>query len=123
MRIGNKELEILTFIAENGSVTVRDTASHFGAKSGLVRTTVLRMMDRLLAKGFLGRGEENGVFRYWSLLKLDQVKEHLTEQFVTETLSGSIAPFVAYLSGGAAISPTDLEELKSLVKKLEEEAR
>ena len=121
MRIGNKELEILTFIAEHEGTTVRDVSDHFGAKSGLGRTTVLKTMDRLRAKGFLAREEVDSVFRYRSLLPMSQIREQLTENFVNDTLSGSIAPFVAYLSGGGKVSASDLAELKELVAKLESE--
>ena len=122
MRIGNKELEMLTFVAEHEGATVRDVSNHFGAKSGLGRTTVLKTMDRLRAKGFLHREEVDGVFRYRSLLPMDEIREQLTESFVNETLSGSIAPFVAYLGGGGKISASDLAELKELVARLEKES-
>jgi len=121
MRIGNKELEILTFIAEHDGATVRDVSDHFGAKSGLGRTTVLKTMDRLRAKGFLEREDVESVFRYRSLLPMSQIREQLTENFVNDTLSGSIAPFVAYLGGGGKVSASDLAELKELVAKLEKE--
>jgi predicted transcriptional regulator len=123
MRIGNKELEILTFIAQSDGATVRDVAEHFEEKSGLGRTTVLKTMDRLRAKGFLEREEVAGLFRYRSLIAPRDIQQELTQQFVSDTLNGSIAPFVAYLRAGADVSDQDLAELRALVEKLEEGQR
>ena len=81
----------------------------------------MKTMDRLRAKGFLEREDVESVFRYRSLLPMSQIREQLTENFVNDTLSGSIAPFVAYLGGGGKVSASDLAELKELVAKLEKE--
>ncbi len=121
MRIGNRELEILTYIAENPGVGVGEIAAHFSEKHALGRTTVTKVVDRLFAKGLLDREGLPGRLRYRSRVEPDDVQAQLTRQFVNDTLNGSIAPFVAYLRSGADISEDDLKELRRLVQKLEED--
>ena len=121
MRIGNKELEILTYIAERDGARAAEVAAHFKDRDGIKRTTVLKALDRLIAKGFLERSGQWGEYTYWSLIAPTDVQSALTRQFVSETLGGSITPFVAYLSGGAQLSPEDIAELRAALDKLEEE--
>lgn len=119
LRVGGSELELLSHVALSGGATVGQVAEHFAKSKGWVRTTVQRTMDRLLAKGLLTRKEEKGVFCYHSILNPDQLQEGLVDQFVTQTLGGSLRPFVAYLSGGAQISDEELSQLRTMVEELE----
>jgi predicted transcriptional regulator len=123
MRIGNKELEILTYIAEREGVKAAEVVSFFEQRDGIKRTTVLKAVDRLMAKGFLVRDGQWGEYTYRSKVATADVQNALTQQFVRETLGGSITPFVAYLSGGAQLSEDDIKELRAVLDKMEEEKK
>ena len=45
--IGDQELALLRYVAEEGPVTVGQAAEGFGAPRGLARSTVLTVMERL----------------------------------------------------------------------------
>jgi predicted transcriptional regulator len=62
--LGEQETQILREIVENGSGSVGELQARFGEPKGLARSTVLTMMERLRAKGFLVRKRQDGVFRY-----------------------------------------------------------
>jgi predicted transcriptional regulator len=123
MRIGNRELEILTYIAERDGVRATDVAAHFEQRDGIKRTTVLKAIDRLVAKGFLSREGTWGEYTFRSRIEPSEVQAVLTRQFVRETLGGSITPFVAYLDGGVQLSPADIAELRAVLERLEEEKK
>lgn len=118
-KIGAAEFEILTYVATCGDVTVREVAEHFAKTKGLVRTTVLKTMDRLREKGFLTREEKDGIFRYSSTQSRAELESMLIDRFVQDTLGGSLSPFVAYLSGQSEVSDEELRGLKDLVAELE----
>jgi predicted transcriptional regulator len=44
---------------------------------------------------------------------------HAVDSFVEKTLSGSVSPFVAYLSERAQVSDAELAELEALVAQLQ----
>ena len=53
--IGDQELALLQYIAEQGDASVGEVAAAFGESRGLARSTVLTMMERLRAKDYLQR--------------------------------------------------------------------
>jgi predicted transcriptional regulator len=117
--IGDQELALLRYVAEQGSVTVAQAVEAFGAPRGLARSTVLTMMDRLRAKGHLARRRVDGVFRYSSPKSSDELLRGVVHGFVEKTLDGSVSPFVSYLVEAAAVSDEELAELERLVAKLQ----
>lgn len=117
--IGDQELALLRYVAEQGSVTVAQAVEAFGAARGLARSTVLTMMDRLRAKGHLERRRMDGVFQYSSPRSSADLMRGVVHSFVETTLDGSVSPFVSYLVEAAEVSDEELAELERLVAKLQ----
>ncbi len=118
--IGKAELEILEYIHSHHPATVRDVADHLAQSRGLVRTTALNAMNRLVQKGFLTRKKTGGIFQYSPRLARGTLFRNLIRDFVSETLGGSVSPFVAYLAEGAHLTPEELAQLRKLVEELEQ---
>jgi len=101
-------------------LSVGEVADHFARTSGQARTTILTIMERLRAKGYLRRKRAGGTFQYSPVVAKDELFRGLVKSFVDTTLAGSVSPFVAYLSEGGPVSEEDLEQLKLLVRDLEQ---
>jgi predicted transcriptional regulator len=121
--IGDQELALLRFVAEAGPISVGEAAERFGAPRGLARSTVLTVMERLRAKKRLTRRRAGGVYLYSSPEGTDAVLSGVVKSFIETTLSGSLSPFVAYLSDSERISDSELAELERLVKRLRGKGR
>jgi predicted transcriptional regulator len=117
--IGDQELALLRHVAEQGAVTVGQAAEGWGAARGLARSTVLTMMERLRKKGHLERKRVGGLYRYSSPLSGSELLQGAVQTFVSKTLAGSVAPFVAYLAESAEVSDDELAELERLVARLQ----
>jgi predicted transcriptional regulator len=117
--IGDQELALLQFVAEQGGATVGEAAEQFGGPRSLARSTVLTMMERLRGKGPLGRRQREGVYRYFPTASSGEVLRDVVRTFVEKTLGGSVAPFVAYLTESAEVSDAELVELEGLVARLQ----
>ena len=117
--LGQAEWEILRHVAENHPISVREVADHVAQTTGQARTTVLTVMERLRAKGYLARRKRGGVYQYSPKVPMPQVLDRMVENFVENTLSGVVSPFFAYLSRSAQLSDGQLEELKQMVRDLE----
>jgi len=117
--IGKAELEILEFIHAHHTATVRQVADYLAASRGLVRTTALNVMNRLVQKGFLTRKKVAGVFQYSPRLARGTLFRNLIRDFVTQTLGGSVSPFVAYLAD-ARLTQDELAQLRQLVDRMEQ---
>jgi predicted transcriptional regulator len=116
--IGEQELTLLRHIADHGSVTVGEAAEAFGAPRGLARSTVLTMMERLRAKGHLGRRMIEGVYRYRTRASSADLLKGAVQRFVERNLDGSVSPFLAYLSEAGHLTDEELQELEQIVTKL-----
>jgi len=117
--IGDQELALLHHIDECGTASVGEIAASFGEPRGLARSTVLTMMERLRGKGYLRRRQSKGVFRYSTATGPGEAMRSAVGSFVEKTLSGSVSPFVAWMSERAEVSDTELAELEALVTQLQ----
>lgn len=116
--LGNQELKVLLYIADEAPVSARRVALWFGAEMGWARSTVLTVMERLRQKGYLTRQKRGTVFYYSPRRKKNDVLETVVRQFVENTLGGAVSPVVAYLTRHAKLSPQEQVELKGLIQDL-----
>jgi len=117
--LGDQELAVLRYITEHAPVTVGEVAAGFGEPNGLARSTVETVMERLRKKWYLTRSRKDGVFRYTATFAPQELMSGLVKQFVEQTLSGSLLPFVTYFSQQNRLSEQELAELERLVEKLQ----
>src|SRR3981081_4584221 len=96
--LGHLELAVLQYIADHHPISVRDVAAHFAETSGQARTTLLTVMERLRAKGYLKRRKAAGAPRYTPTVLKPVWLERVVGDFVDDVLGGSVSRFVAYLS-------------------------
>ena len=77
------------------------------------------MMERLRKKGHLGRRRVDGVYHYTPRTAPGAALQHAVQTFVNRTLGGSITPFVAYVAEREQLSDDEIEELETLLAKLQ----
>lgn len=116
--IGDRELDLLRWIAERGDASVGEAAQEFGVPRDLARSTVMTMMDRLRKKGHLDRRRRGGVYRYSSPSSSRELLHDVVHTFVESTLGGSVSPFVTYLVESDDLSEREIAELEQLVESL-----
>ena len=117
--IGDQELSLLHYLAESKNSSVGEVAAGYGEPRGLARSTVLTMMERLRSKGYLRRKQVQGMFRYSASTGPAEAMRTAVGSFVEKTLSGSVSPFVAWMSERGEVSDDELAELKALVNQLQ----
>lgn len=116
--IGGQELALLTFIERQASVSVGEVYAQFGEPSGLARSTILTMMERLRAKRYLSRDLDNGMYRYQSVQGPGEAVRASIGQFVDKILGGSISPLVAWMAERGTVDDAELAALERLVSQL-----
>ncbi len=117
--IGDQELALLRHLGKHQPASAGEVAASFGEVHGLARSTVLTMMERLRAKGYLKRRQAQGVYRYSTTTGPGEATRNAVGQFVEKTLSGSVSPFVAWMAERGEVSDAELSELQALVAQLE----
>jgi len=118
--LGEQELGVLRYVTENGPVSVRQVADAFAESHQLARTTLLTVLERLRAKGYVEREKLDAAFVYRSTQDQKRITSNLISEFVRSKLGGSVQSFVAYLSDAEGLTKDEIEELKRVVDKLDE---
>jgi BlaI family transcriptional regulator, penicillinase repressor len=117
--LGHLELEVLQYVSDHPPIGVREVAAHFAETSGHARTTLLTVMERLRAKGYLKRRKVSGRQHYSPTLPKAELLHGLVGDFVDDVLGGSVSPFVAYLARSGRLSGDESRKLAELLKRIE----
>ncbi len=119
--LGSLELEILRYVANHAPASVGQVTEGFAVPRGLSRSTINTSMERLFKKGYLRRSSESEgeVFRYSPAVPSEEVLGGLVENFIENTLAGSLRPFVAYFARRHPLSEAEVAQLRELVDTLE----
>lgn len=114
------ELEILQVLWEIGPSTVRDVNNELLKQKDVNYTTTLKLMQIMADKGILERDERQMKHVYRVAEEEQKTKEHLLDKFVDSMYKGSASKLVMQLIGNKKTSQEELQEIKDLLKKLEE---
>lgn len=116
--LGQLELEVLKIVWERQKSTVGKVVETLAKSRPCARTTVLTVIQRLHAKGFLKRRKVGGILQYSPTKGRGLVISNLISQFVDKVLDGSPAPFVAYLAQSKDLTEEQADQLHELAEQL-----
>ena len=114
------ELEILQVLWEIGPSTVRDVNSELLKQKDVNYTTTLKLMQIMADKGIVKRDESQMKHIYHVAEDEQKTKDHLLQKFVDSMYKGSASKLVMQLIGNKKTSQQELQEIKDMLKKLEE---
>ena len=117
--LGELELVVLKTIWKHQPCTVQKIAAVLGKRRGCARTTVLTVMQRLHAKGYLKRRKVGKLHQYSSTERRSDVMSRLIGQFLDKVLDGSAAPFVTYLTEKENLSDKHITALQKIARELD----
>lgn len=129
------ELEILQLLWEMGPSTVRSINDRLNDPQNLPRvgrrntgeprevgyTTTLKLMQIMFEKGLVSRAEEGRTHIYTAVTSEQDTQSALLQQFVDSAFRGSAMKMVLQALGNHDASPSELDEIKSLIAQLEQE--
>ena len=113
------ELEILQVLWQNGPCSVREVNDILNTTREVGYTTTLKIMQIMLDKGLVGRNDEKRTHIYHASAKEQDVQNQLLNRFVEATYRGSASRLVMQLLGNHKASQEELDEIKKLIEKLE----
>jgi BlaI family transcriptional regulator, penicillinase repressor len=99
------------------SEDVVDALSHGKWQESTVKT----LLNRLLKKGALRARKENRRYIYSPVLTRDEWLSTESHGFVDRLFGGRVAPLVSYFSQQRKLTKKDVEELKQLIKDIDNE--
>jgi BlaI family penicillinase repressor len=114
------ELEILQVLWEKGPSTVRAVNDELLKQKDVNYTTTLKLMQIMADKGILKRDESQMKHIYSVVEEEQKTKAHLLDKFVDAMYKGSASKLVMQLLGNKNTTQKELQDIKDLLKKLEE---
>ncbi len=120
--LGELEIRVLRLVWQQQPCTERQITDVLQQERALGRTTVLKTIQRLEAKGLLARLPGKGPVRFRASVPQQNVLSALIGRFIEGVLGGSAEPLVAYLAGSEKLSAKDLETLRDICRKIDKDS-
>ncbi len=120
--LGELEIRVLQLVWREQPCTERQIWDLVRLERAIGRTTVLKTMQRLEAKGLLVRDGKETPVRFRAAVEERRVLPALVRRFVERSLAGSPEPLVAYLAGSTKLSAKDLAALRAIARKVSDES-
>lgn len=120
------ELAILQVLWEHGPATVRRVNELLNKVSSreIGYTTTLKIMQIMVTeKGLLQRNTENRSHVYAAAVGESEIQRSLLSQFVDKAFRGSAGQLVLEALGQHRASADELEEIKQLIQRMEDEKK
>ncbi|MGB3800281.1 MAG: BlaI/MecI/CopY family transcriptional regulator [Lewinella sp.] len=115
------ELAILQLLWDHGPQTVRQVHDTLAEEKEVGYTTTLKTMQVMLERGFLTRESQGRGHIYAAAIAKGDTQDKLLDNFLDRTFGGSVKGLVMRALGNRKTSRKDLEELKALIDRIENE--
>lgn len=114
------ELEILHILWKEEPLAVKEIHKQLIEKKDIGYTTALKIMQNMTAKGLLKRELKGKSHLYYTAIEQKETQRTLLSRFVDSAFEGSASELVMQLLGNKKTSNKDLDEIKDIIKQLEQ---
>jgi BlaI family transcriptional regulator, penicillinase repressor len=113
------ELEILRVLWARGASTVREVHEALSEKKSLGYTSVLKLLQIMIAKGTVRRNETHRAHVYEACLPAEQTKRQIAGDVLQRVFEGSASQLMMHALAGRKASAEEINELRRLLSQYE----
>ncbi len=118
-KMSDAELEVLKVLWEHGRLGIRDLWSNLTTQGKeWSRSTVITLVQRLEAKGYVSADRKGRAFVYHSLVTREQVMHSRIEEVAGDLSNGESMPLILACAEKHRFTKVEIERLRSLVEDL-----
>ncbi len=115
-QITDSELSILQFLWEHGEAINREiTLAIYGEATEAKSSSVQKLIERLEAKGCIGRDRSQRTHRFRALISQKQYLRGRLQALADRVCDGTLVPLVLTLVQSKGLSRKEREELRRLI--------
>lgn len=103
--------------------TAEEVAAAIARERDWQEATVKTLLNRLLKKGAVRAEKDGRRYLYSPVLKREQWLHGESKGFLDRMFDGQLAPLVAHFSRHRKLGKRDLEELKKLIRELDDDGK
>ena len=115
------ELEILSILWNKGPSTVREVNDEMNLIKNVGYTTTLKLMQIMAEKGMVTREMDGRQHIYHATARQEDAQVRMLDRLLQTAFGGSASKLVLQALGNHKTSEEELDEIKALIKKIEEE--
>jgi predicted transcriptional regulator len=116
------ELEILNVLWARDASTVREVHDELRLGGGVGYTTVLKLLQIMLAKGLVERDQTQRAHVYRAVASKERTQKRFLRELVQKMFEGSSSKLVLQALGSQPPSREELDEIRSLLNRLDRES-
>lgn len=119
--ISEAESILMQVLWKRGEATAEELREAVVAQTDWQSGTVKALLNRLLNKGAIRAEREGRRFRYRPVLERTDYVAEQSRSLVDRLFDGRVAPLVAHFNERKALSKSDLDELRALIRELDDD--
>ena len=116
IRLGRLELQIMNVVWDKGKATVHDVKNALSRRKPAY-STILTMMRKLEAKGYLEHEVDGRTYVYRPLISQQAVRQGVLGDLVERLFEGSTSLLLTSLVEQNRISENELREIRKLIEE------
>ncbi len=113
------ELEILAILWQKEPLSVKEIHEKLMLTKDIGYTTALKLMQNMTQKGLLRREPNGKSHLYFAAYDQNETQQSLLNKFVDSAFGGSASKLVMQLLGNSNTSKQEIDEIKTLIKEME----
>jgi predicted transcriptional regulator len=119
--VTDTELAILQLLWEHGSQTIRQlTDALYPGGSAAQYATVQKLLDRLEAKGHVGRDRSGPAHVFAAAVQREELIDRRLQDMAEKLCGGSLTPLLTHLVRARRLSPRERQQLRDLIDELDD---
>jgi predicted transcriptional regulator len=119
--ISEAESVVMQVFWERGALPTEEVVAALDSHGKWQEATVKTLLNRLLKKGALKARKDNRRYVYSPLLAREDWLSNESHSFLDRLFGGRVAPLVSYFSEQKKLGKKDIEELKKLIREIDDE--
>lgn len=119
-QISEAESVVMHTLWERSPRSAEEVVAAIGAERAWQVSTVKTLLNRLLRKQAVTALKDGRRYLYSAALTCEQWLASESGGFLDRLFEGRVAPLVAHFSRHRKLTPADLDELKALIRKLDD---
>lgn len=112
---------VMQVIWNRGPIPTEDVIAALARHGKWQEATIKTLLNRLLKKGALSAQKDSRRYIYSAVLTREEWLATESHGFLDRVFGGRVAPLVSYFSQQKKLGKKDIEDLKRLIKELDDE--
>jgi BlaI family penicillinase repressor len=119
--LADREAELMQVLWDKGPSTVTEVQAE--VSDVLAYTTVLTILRKLEAKGYVGHTGEGRAHRYTTLVARDEARRSALDALSSKLFKGSSELLLTHLVADRRLSPEQIDRMRKLLARAKKEGK